>query len=234
MLLERGLSVRVLDALYFGGEPLRPLQDHPQFELLKGDVRNLDRFPELFSDVDAVVHLAGLANDPSCDLNPDLSLSINLHGTLDVAKGAIKAGVQRFIFASSCSVYGTGTERILTETSPLNPVSLYARTKTESERELLRLTGPEFCPVCLRQATVFGLSPRMRFDLAINLMTLHGSRKRAAAGSGDRSSTCGTRPGPSLRPWRRRANWSAARSSTSGTRARTIRSSTLPNWSNSG
>lgn len=118
---------------------------------------------------EAVVHLAGLSNDPLGDLDPELTYAINLHGSLRLARAAKEAGVQRFLFASSCSNYGaSGGDALLDESSPLAPITPYAISKVESERELLKLADERFSPVLLRNATAYGVSPRLRVDLVLN------------------------------------------------------------------
>ena len=117
------------------------------------------------------IHLAGLANDPSCDLRPEMTERVNYRASLALAEKAKAKGIKPLIFAASCSVYGAG-EGELRETSPLNPVSLYAEVKIKTEQALNSMADNSFWPVHLRQATLFGLSPRMRFDLAVNTYTL--------------------------------------------------------------
>ena len=142
--------------------------------IVKDDIRTCAA--SVFQNVDVVIHLAALSNDPSADLNPSLTESINYKGTLHLAKIAKEQGVKRFIFSSSCSVYGASPD-LLTEDSPLAPVSAYARSKIMAEKRLLELSSPEFAVTSLRNATVYGVSKRrMRFDLVVNLMTLHALR----------------------------------------------------------
>lgn len=174
-LVQRGHRVRVFDRLCFGEGPIAALPS--DCEVVRGDIRRLADYPELLEDVDAVVHLAGLANDPSCDLHPDMTYDVNVEGTRQLAERAAASGVRRFVLASSCSVYGRGVFEILDEESPTNPVSAYAESKIESERILLDLQDGNFEPVISRAATIFGWSPRMRFDLAINLMTATAIRR---------------------------------------------------------
>ncbi|MFN0057475.1 MAG: aminotransferase class I/II-fold pyridoxal phosphate-dependent enzyme [Planctomycetota bacterium] len=176
-LLERGFAVRCFDSCYFGSESVRELADNSRFELLQGNIVELEKHPALLEGIDGVLHLAGLANDPSCDLEPEMTELANYRATVDLAERALRAGVKRFVFASSCSVYGSGSTLALDETAELHPVSLYAHAKVRAEQKLLGLTAAGLEPVVLRQATLFGLSPRMRFDLAINIMTLHAVRK---------------------------------------------------------
>jgi len=176
-LLDKGYKVRAFDRLLFGREPVRNLMDRDGFELVEGDITYLSEYPDLFHDIGGVIHLAGLANDPSCDLRPEMTDRVNYRASIALAEKAKVNGIGPFIFASSCSVYGAGVGE-LKETSPLNPVSLYAEVKVRTEQALNGMAGSSFWPVHLRQATLFGLSPRMRFDLAVNVMVLHGTLNR--------------------------------------------------------
>ncbi|GAC1352680.1 MAG: SDR family oxidoreductase [Polyangiales bacterium] len=173
ILLERGHRVTVLDRLYFGNPFTKlPSSDKRQLELVRGDIRSFD--PALLRGVEAVIDLSGISNDPSCELAPDLTQSVNVTGGRRRARLAREAGVRRYVYSSSCSVYGHGEGLGLTETSNRHPVSLYARAKAEIEDALFesaQATNGAFEIVILRLATVFGLAPRMRFDLAINVMT---------------------------------------------------------------
>ena len=169
-LLDQGYSVRILDTFLYGQESLADLIRHPRFRVIEGDSRNVSAVFRAMLDMDAVVHLGELVGDPACALDEKLTLEINLAATRMVAEAAQGCGVKRFIYASSCSVYGAST-RIVDERSALNPVSVYARAKIGSEQTLLGLNGPDFHPVILRLATVYGRSPRPRFDLVINLLT---------------------------------------------------------------
>jgi nucleoside-diphosphate-sugar epimerase len=108
LLLENGHSVRNFDRFCFGQEPIQEFVDNPNYESIVGDIRNLGDYPNLLKDVDAVVHLAGLANDPSCDLDPEMTLDVNIDASLELLNISLRAGVRRFAFASSCSVYGQG------------------------------------------------------------------------------------------------------------------------------
>jgi nucleoside-diphosphate-sugar epimerase len=187
LLLSSDHQVTVVDRLYFGDAALRrPLEKFPgRLKIVRADVRRVD--PRAFEGVDALVDLAGISNDPSCELDSELTRSINLEGSLRVARLAQAAGATRIVFASSCSVYGHGAGLKLTEKSPLNPVSLYARCKADAEERLLTLgksTG--IAVTALRFATVFGLSEKMRFDLAVNVMTKNAyvSRKITVDGGG--------------------------------------------------
>jgi nucleoside-diphosphate-sugar epimerase len=172
LLLEARHRVTVVDRFFFGEEPLRKPSETAgeSLRIVRADVRRAD--PRVFEGIDALVDLGGISNDPSCELDVDLTRSINVEGSVRVARLAQAAGASRIVFASSCSVYGHGQGTHLTEDSPLRPVSLYAECKAEVERRLTdiaKITGITL--TCLRFATVFGVSPRMRFDLAINVMT---------------------------------------------------------------
>ncbi len=178
ILLHSGWRVTIYDSFLFGEKAVAHIKNHPRLTLVKGDIRDTGKAASLLEPGMSVVHLASLSNDPSCDLDPEWSHQINHLAAVRLAEAAKSAGgVRRFIFASSCSVYGHGNGSLLREDSPCNPVSLYAKLKLETESELLKRADENFCPVILRQATVFGLSPRMRFDLAINQMTMHALTK---------------------------------------------------------
>lgn len=171
-LLANGDRVTVYDRFYFGRELLSDLQREysDRLAFVQADVRAIE--PEVFEGVDAVVDLAGLSNDPAADLDPSLTEAVNYAGSVRVGHAAEVAGVPKMVFASSCSVYGAGSGLSLTEESPLNPVSLYAKCKARAEAELIELSRSSTMSVtALRFATVFGLSYRMRFDLAVNMMS---------------------------------------------------------------
>ena len=131
------------------------------------DVRDVE--PADLAGFDAIVHLAALSNDPLGDLRPGLTEDINRDGTLVLARAAREAGVPRFVFASSCSMYGaSGTDEPLDEHAPLRPLTAYAESKVRAEEGLFELAGPDFVPVSMRNATVFGVSPRLRLDIVLN------------------------------------------------------------------
>lgn len=176
MLLDEGHEVRLLDRFFFGSDLIASLTSRKGLTVIKEDIRYAE--PESFEGVDVVIHLAGISNDPACDLDPGISEAINLAGTMHVAKLAKGAGVSRFLFASSCSIYGEASGGASSEESPMAPVSLYARTKIEAEEQLLPLGSDGFAVTFLRNATVYGLSHRMRFDLVINIMTLYAYNTR--------------------------------------------------------
>ena len=169
-LLGRGYAVRVLDNLLYGGESIADLDGHPRFELIVDDFRDEGVVNAALRGADAVVHLGAIVGDPACAMDQDFTLETNLEATKLLIDGARRAGVRRFLFASTCSVYGA-SDGELDETSPVNPVSLYAQTKVASESDLLAAADDTFAPVNLRFATVYGVSHRPRFDLVVNLLT---------------------------------------------------------------
>jgi nucleoside-diphosphate-sugar epimerase len=169
MLLERGYKVKCLDRFFFGTETLSHVAEDPNLEIIKDDIRWFD--PNVLRDVDAVMDLAALSNDPAGELDPSKTMEINYKGRVRVATLAKKYGIERYILASSCSVYGFQDE-VVNEKSPTNPLTTYAKANVLAEQETLPLADKNFCVTALRQATVYGLSPRMRFDLAINGMVL--------------------------------------------------------------
>jgi nucleoside-diphosphate-sugar epimerase len=142
---------------------------HPNLEIHRGDFRNVDTVVAGMRDMKSVIHLGGLVGDPACALDEELTIQINLIATRMIAQVAKGNRVLRFVFASSCSVYGA-SDQILNERSALRPVSLYARSKIASENVLLGLRGDGFEPVLLRFGTIYGLSGRTRFDLVVNLL----------------------------------------------------------------
>jgi nucleoside-diphosphate-sugar epimerase len=164
-LLSRGYQVRVVDRLYWGSAPLRDLLD--RIDLIIGDVRAPQR--EWFEDVSAVVHLAGLSNDPTAEYDPAANWQMNAVATHRLAKMAKEAGISRLTFGSSCSVYdGLPPGPVYDEDVPLTPRGAYALSKRWAEERLLELADGAFRPVILRQGTVYGFSPRMRYDLVVN------------------------------------------------------------------
>jgi nucleoside-diphosphate-sugar epimerase len=169
-LLDRGYRVRILDSLVYGASPIEEIVRHSRFKFFEGDCRNIRDVVRAMAGVRSVVHLAAIVGDPACDRDKKTAREINYAATrmmIEIAKGE---GVKRFVFASSCSVYGASDE-LMTEDSEVRPVSLYAETKVDSEKELLMAMGDGFHPTILRFSTIFGLSPRPRFDLVVNLLT---------------------------------------------------------------
>ena len=170
LLLQHGYDVRVLDRLMYGREPIAEFIHHPRFELIEGDVTEITKLTSAARNASAVIHLAGLVGDPACAVDPDFTRHTNIVATRMAKEVAQSLGVYRFVFASSCSVYGVSDAEV-DEMSALNPMSLYAQTKIDGERELLHTMRDDFFVTVLRFATVFGHSRRPRFDLVANLFT---------------------------------------------------------------
>lgn len=169
-LLDTHDKVKILDVFMYGKDTIAPYLDHPKLEIIEADYRKLEQLVSAMQDVDTIVHLGGLVGDPACAWNEALTVEVNLTFTRVIAEVAKASGIKRFVFASTCSVYGASDE-VLDEESPLNPVSLYARSKIGSERVLQRLMSPEFAVTILRFGTIYGFSGRTRFDLVVNLLT---------------------------------------------------------------
>jgi nucleoside-diphosphate-sugar epimerase len=173
-LLAGGHQVRVLDNLMYGGDALLGMWSQQNFQFLLGDVRDPACTAEALAGVDAVVHLAAIVGDPACAKHRDLAIATNRDASLALIEQCGKAGVARFVFASTCSNYGkmADSQGHIDEDAELRPVSLYAETKVDVERAALdpQATG-SLCATALRFATVFGVSPRMRFDLTVNEFT---------------------------------------------------------------
>jgi nucleoside-diphosphate-sugar epimerase len=175
LLLAEGHQVRVIDRLDHGGDSLLGFWANPNFEFLNGDICDAKKVSTAVAGVDAVVHLAAVVGDPACARQPDLARAINLEASLALIEESRRAGVQKFIFASTCSNYGKmkDSSQFVDEDSELRPVSLYAETKVAVEKALLASgSGRAWSPTPLRFATVFGTSPRMRFDLTVNEFTM--------------------------------------------------------------
>ena len=184
-LLGLGNEVRVVDTMWFGDS----FAPNDRLQLIQGDLRNPE--PAWLKDVDAVIHLAGLSNDPTSDFAPDLNNESNVYATRQLAQLAAEKSKRddreiRYLFASTCSVYYSPTTadeanvRVMTEDMPIAPTANYSKTKRLAEVELLRIADkhPNFVPVMQRKGTLFGLSPRMRFDLVVNVFTLHAWKRR--------------------------------------------------------
>ncbi|HZA01151.1 MAG TPA: NAD(P)-dependent oxidoreductase [Hyphomicrobiaceae bacterium] len=174
-LLDQDLRVFVLDALHFGEEPLSRVAGHPNLTLIRADFRHIEALTRAMSGVETVIHLGGLVGDPACAVDPELTVDVNVTATKLIGEIAKASGVRRFIFASSCSVYGASDE-LVDERSRFNPQSLYARSKVASEAVLRTLNDSSFAVTCLRFATVYGVSGRARFDLVVNLLAAKAVR----------------------------------------------------------
>jgi nucleoside-diphosphate-sugar epimerase len=169
-LLEQGYQVKVLDKLLYGPGAIQDILCHNRFQLIEGDCRNMKHVVQAVNGVGSIIHLAAIVGDPACELDHRTTSEINYAATrmlIEVAKGD---GVRKLVFASSCSVYGA-TDDMVDETAPAQPISLYGRTKVESEQALMAAADENFQPTILRLATVFGHSYRPRFDLVVNLLT---------------------------------------------------------------
>lgn len=174
LLLEKGYQVRVLDRLMFGGESLVELFNKTNFEFLKGDIRNKQDIRNALKGVSYVANLAAIVGDPACKAEPNLAKETNLQATKQMYQIANELGVEKLVFASTCSNYGKSkdSKTYVNEYSELAPVSLYAETKVEAEKYLSSQSKDNTTkPTCLRFSTVYGPSPRMRFDLTVNEFT---------------------------------------------------------------
>jgi nucleoside-diphosphate-sugar epimerase len=164
-LLELGYQVTVYDIMWFGNR----LPTHESLTVVKGDIRDTDHIP--VENVEAIIHLANIANDPCGELNSKLSWEVNVLATMGMVEKAISYGVRQFIYASSGSVYGVKDEAQVTEELSLVPISDYNKTKMISERVLLSY-GDTISIQCIRPATICGYSPRIRLDLSVNMLTM--------------------------------------------------------------
>ena len=168
-LLLRGYTVRVLDRFFFGDDGLHAVRD--RIELVEADMRAVS--PTVLDGVDAVVNVGGLSNDPTAEYNPRANHEMNTVATAALARLCKARGVSRYVLASSCSIYDCGivdegADVLQDETSPVAPRAPYSVSKYEAERAILAMTDDRFCPVALRKGTVYGYSPRMRYDLVVN------------------------------------------------------------------
>lgn len=173
-LLEKGYKVRALDSLKFGGDALYEVILNPNFEFIKGDIRNTKDVETALKDIDAVAHLAAIVGDPACKKFSDEAHETNWNGSVALFEAAEKAGIKKFVFASTCSNYGKmpDPDSFVTETSELRPVSLYAELKVKFEKYILEeRKNSKMCATSLRFSTVYGFSPRIRFDLTVNEFT---------------------------------------------------------------
>lgn len=171
-LLEAGHRVTILD-LYIYGDVHAHLRPHPNLTEIKGDLRDPTATAKALEGCDAVIHLACISNDPSFDLDPSLGKSINFDCFRPLVQAAKRAGVQRFIYASSSSVYGVKEEENVTEDLPLEPLTDYSRYKALCEEVLAEERAPGFTTLIVRPATVCGYGPRLRLDLSVNILTNH-------------------------------------------------------------
>jgi nucleoside-diphosphate-sugar epimerase len=173
-LLRAGYSVTVYDLMLYGS---KGLSFHPNLEVIEGDLRNTSAFARAVAGATSVIHLACISNDPSFELHPAWSRSINFECFEPMVEASKEAGVRRFIYASTSSVYGVSEAPEVTETHPLVPLTDYNKYKGLCEPILLKYQSDEFTTVIIRPATVCGYSPRMRFDLTVNILTNHAVNK---------------------------------------------------------
>jgi nucleoside-diphosphate-sugar epimerase len=174
-LLEEGHKVTVLDLMIYGEEVI---QNHPHLKMIKGDIRDQSLLQKTIAGHDAVIHLACISNDPSFELNPNLGKSINLEAFEPLVQISQKARVERFIYASSSSVYGVKEEKNVHEDMSLEPLTDYSKFKVDCEKILARYQTREFTTVTIRPATVCGYSPRQRLDVVVNILTNLAFHKR--------------------------------------------------------
>ena len=167
-LLDEGYQVTVIDLMIYGEDVL---EDHPKLQKVSGDIRDLDLMKTLIEGQDVVMHLACISNDPSFELNPDLGRSINLDPFEPMVQMSVDAGVERFIYASSSSVYGVKEEPNVSEEMSLEPLTDYSRFKADCEKILAKYQSDDFTTVTIRPATVCGYSPRQRLDVVVNILT---------------------------------------------------------------
>jgi nucleoside-diphosphate-sugar epimerase len=177
-LLARGDGVRVVDSMMYSGAALIPVMSHPNFELMKADLRDNSTIESALDGIDSIVHLAAIVGDPACSNDPELAADVNRNASMQLIEASMEADIERFIFASTCSNYGRmeSSSEFANEESELRPLSLYAETKVDVENRLL---GSRWgAATVLRFATLFGMSPRPRFDLTVNQfaaeMKVHG------------------------------------------------------------
>jgi nucleoside-diphosphate-sugar epimerase len=176
-LLDDGGTVTVLDNLRFGDDSLRELNGHERFELCVGDICDQATLDRVMPGHDAVILLAAIVGEPACNREPELALQVNETGAKMSLQAAQRHGVERFVFASTCSNYGVqAPDEMVDESAPLQPISTYAKSKVTAERDILAAASDSFFPTVLRLSTAFGVSPRMRFDLLVSDFALAAIR----------------------------------------------------------
>jgi nucleoside-diphosphate-sugar epimerase len=174
ILLSKGYYVRAVDSLKFGGDALYDVAQHPHFEFMKGDMRNDADIDKAIAGMDYIAHLAAIVGDPACSKFPDEAKEVNWAASVSLFEKAEKTGIKRFVFASTCSNYGKMADpnSYVDENSELRPVSLYAELKVKFENYIMHeKKAAKMCATALRFSTVYGFSPRIRFDLTVNEFT---------------------------------------------------------------
>jgi nucleoside-diphosphate-sugar epimerase len=178
MLLSKDFKVKVFDTFWYGRSVFASVADNPNLELITGDIRDIHAVSEVLKNTTDVIHLACISNDPSFDLNPSLGKSINLDSFPPLVNIAKLSGVQRFIYASSSSVYGVKQEERVTEELTLEPLTDYSKFKAICEEIILEKNSTDFMCTVVRPATICGVSTRQRFDLSVNILTNHAINLR--------------------------------------------------------
>ena len=178
ILLSKNFKVKVFDTFWYGRSVFASVADNPNLELITGDIRDIHAVSEVLKNTTDVIHLACISNDPSFDLNPSLGKSINLDSFPPLVNIAKLSGVQRFIYASSSSVYGVKQEERVTEELTLEPLTDYSKFKAICEEIILEKNSTDFMCTVVRPATICGVSTRQRFDLSVNILTNHAINLR--------------------------------------------------------
>jgi len=176
-LLKYNYNVRVLDLLIYDPHSLGQCKDNPNFQFIKGDIRDKKMVENAMQGIDCIIHLAAISNDPTSDLDKNLTKSVNYEAIKLLLDTAKKQGVKRFINASSSSVFGIKKEKNITEELSCNPLTLYSKYKLKAEKLVNEAGDKNFTAVNIRPATICGYSPRQRFDLTVNALTYHAITK---------------------------------------------------------
>jgi nucleoside-diphosphate-sugar epimerase len=173
-LLKKGYPVRILDSFIYGKNSVKKFTVDENVEIIEGDIRNIETVNKTMDGIGAVIHLAAVVGDPAGAKRPEQTIETNYLASQVIASACKMKGINRFIYASTCSVYGISKSANgeLDENAELNPVSLYAKTKISSEESIMQLVDEKFAPTIMRMSTLYGNSPRMRFDLVVNTMTM--------------------------------------------------------------
>ncbi len=170
-LLENRYPVRILDSFIYGKKSVKKFESDKSVEIIEGDIRNIETVNHSMDNIGSVIHLAAVVGDPAGAKRPEQTIETNYLASQVIASACKMKDINRFIYASTCSVYGISND-ILDEEAPLNPVSLYAKTKISSEESIMQLVDDKFAPTIMRMSTLYGYSHRMRFDLVVNTMTM--------------------------------------------------------------